>query len=52
MIHFQVMFLEKLDAGYKDKFWPRELEALISIRHEHVISIFGNFLEAFFYFRF
>ncbi len=47
MIHFKVMFLEKLDAGYKDKFWPRELEALISIRHEHVISIFGNLLKFF-----
>ncbi|XP_017493700.1 PREDICTED: testis-specific serine/threonine-protein kinase 3-like, partial [Rhagoletis zephyria] len=39
-VAIKVMFLEKLDAGYKDKFWPRELEALISIRHEHVISIF------------
>lgn len=42
------MFLKKLDANYNAKFWPRELDALINIRHEHVVNIFGWFLLVYF----
>ena len=39
-VAIKVMFIEKLGKKYEEKFWPRELSALIEIRHEHVIAVY------------
>lgn len=39
-VAIKVMFLTGNTAKYEKKFWPRELSALINIRHPYVIEIY------------
>lgn len=39
-VAIKVMFLSNNTAKYEKKFWPRELKALINIRHPYVIEIY------------
>ncbi len=37
------MDLDKVTQKFKEKFLPRELAALIEVKHEHVIRIYDIF---------
>lgn len=39
-VAIKIMFLTSANAKYEKKFWPRELEALINIRHPYVIEVY------------